>query len=53
MKLVKYTYEDGQTQWFWINREEITISPKFDTKERAEDWYNLHNNWLESPAIIR
>ncbi len=52
MKLIKYTHEDGQTEWFWINREEVTVSPRFATKARAEEWYNLHENWLESPAIL-
>ena len=53
MRLIKYTHEDGQEEWFWINREEVTVSPRYPSKEAAEQWYNLHNNWLESPAIIR
>ena len=53
MRLIKYTHEDGQEEWFWINREEVTVSPRYTSKEAAEQWYNLHNSWLESPAIIR
>jgi len=53
MRLIKYTHEDGQEQWFWINHNEVTVSPRFDTKARAEEWYNLHDNWLERPAIIQ
>jgi hypothetical protein len=53
MKLIKYTHEDGQIEWFWINNKEVTVSPRYPTKELAEEWYSLHDNWLESPAIIR
>ena len=52
MKLIQYTHDDGQIEWFWINRKEVTVSPRFATKARAEEWYNLHDNWLERPAII-
>ena len=40
-------------QWFWINYRKEVVSPNFDTKDEANKWYNLHNNWLESPAILR
>jgi hypothetical protein len=40
-------------QWFWKNCENEVVSPKFNTKDEANKWYNLHNNWLESPAILR
>lgn len=40
-------------QWFWINYRKEVVSPKFDTEDEANKWYNLHNNWLESPAILR
>ena len=44
---------EQEGQWYWINHKGSVVSPKFGTKERADEWYNLHNNWLESPAIIR
>ena len=53
MKMIKYTHEDGTDEWFWINHKEVTVSPRFDSKARAEEWYNLHDNWLERPAIIQ
>ena len=53
MKLIKYTHDDGTQEWFWINHKEVTVSPRYPTKERAEEWYNLHDNWLERPAIIQ
>lgn len=52
MRLIKYTHENGQEQWFWINHKEVTVSPRFDTKARADEWYSLHDNWLERPAIL-
>ena len=51
-KLIEYKHNDGQIEWFWINHKEVTVSPRFATKARAEEWYNLHDNWLERPAII-
>lgn len=53
MKLIKYTHQDGQEEWFWINKEEVCVSPRYGNKQQAEQWYDLHTNWLESPAIIR
>ncbi len=52
MKLIQHTHDDGQTVWFWINHSQKTVSPQFDTKARAEEWYSLHDNWLERPAIL-
>ena len=52
MKLIE-TVGNGFTKWHWENHKGVMVSPYFSTKERAEEWYNLHNNWLESPAIIR
>jgi hypothetical protein len=52
MKLIQYTHDDGQTVWFWTNDKEVALSPQFDTKARAEEWYGLHDNWLERPAIL-
>ena len=48
MKLIE---QEGQ--WWWINHKGTVLSPKFGTKARAEEWYDLHDNWLERPAIIR
>lgn len=44
---------EQESQWWWINHEGTVVSPQFGSKEQAENWYKLHNNWLESPAIIR
>ena len=52
MKLIQYTHDGCQTVWFWINDKEVTLSPQFDTKARAEEWYGLHDCWLERPAIL-
>ena len=38
--------------WYWKNDKGITVSPQFDSKARADEWYGLHDNWLERPAII-
>ena len=45
--------EGGFSTWFWKNQRGEIVSPRYPSKEAAEKWYNLHNNWLESPAIIR
>ncbi len=44
---------NGFTKWYWENHEGKVVSPQFATKERAEEWYGLHDTWLERPAIIR
>ena len=51
MKL-KEVVGNGFTKWYWENYEGKVVSPQFATKERAKEWYNLHDNWLESPAIL-
>ena len=38
--------------WYWKNDKGTTVSPQFDSRARAEEWYSLHDNWLESPAIL-
>jgi len=52
LKLIQYTHDDGRTVWFWINDKEVALSPQFDSKARADEWYGLHDNWLERPAIL-
>ena len=52
MELIE-TVGNGFTKWHWENREGKMVSPYFATKARAEEWYKLHDNWLERPAIIR
>jgi len=47
MKLIE---EAGR--WYWINNKDVILSPQFDSKARAEEWYGLHDNWLERPAIL-
>lgn len=48
MKLIE---QEGQ--WWWINHKGTVLSPKFGSKALAEEWYDLHDNWLERPAIIQ
>lgn len=38
--------------WYWKNDKDMTVSPKFGSKEQADEWYGLHDNWLERPAIL-
>jgi hypothetical protein len=38
--------------WYWENHEGKVVSPQFSTKERADEWYGLHDTWLERPAIL-
>lgn len=52
MELIE-TVGNGFTKWHWENHEGKMVSPYFATKARAEEWYKLHDNWLERPAIIR
>ena len=42
--------KDGQ--WYWINDNGNTVSPSYPTKELAQEWYGLHEIWLERPAIL-
>lgn len=44
---------EQEGQWWWINHEGAVLSPKFGSKALADEWYNLHDSWLERPAIIR
>ena len=44
---------EQEGRWFWINHDKLTVSPSYPTRELAEEWYNLHDSWLERPAIIR
>ena len=39
-------------QWYWRNWLGLMQSPRFDSKARADEWYSLHDNWLERPAIL-
>jgi len=48
MKLIE---EAGR--WYWVNDKNVILSPQFDNKARADEWYGLHDTWLERPAIIR
>ena len=43
---------EQEGQWYWINHENKVVSPRFNTKELAEEWYGLHEGWLERPAIL-
>ena len=43
----------GFKKYYWENDKGVMVSPYFGSKERAEEWYKLHDNWLERPAIIR
>lgn len=52
MKLIE-TVGNGFTKWHWENHQGKMVSPYFATKERADEWYKLHDNWLERPAIIQ
>jgi hypothetical protein len=52
MKLIEVK-GNGFTKWYWENHEGKVVSPQFSTKERADEWYGLHDTWLERPAIIR
>lgn len=51
MRLVEVVGK-GFKKYYWENKEGKLVSPYFATKERAEEWYGLHENWLESPAIL-
>ena len=51
MQLIK-EMEGGFPTWFWKNHKGEVVSPQFDSKARAEEWYGLHDNWLERPAIL-
>ena len=42
----------GFKKYYWENHQGKMVSPYFGSKERAEEWYGLHENWLESPAIL-
>ena len=39
--------------WYWKNDKGMVVSPQFDSKALADEWYGLHDNWLERPAIIQ
>jgi len=47
MKLIE---EEGM--WYWVNDKNVVLSPRFDSKVRADEWYGLHDTWLERPAIL-
>ena len=38
--------------WYWKNYKGMVVSPRFDSKALADEWYGLHDNWLERPAIL-
>ena len=42
----------GFKKYYWENHEGKMVSPYFGSKDRAKEWYGLHENWLESPAIL-
>ena len=44
--------EGGFPTWFWKNHRGEVVSPRFNTKKQANEWYSLHDNWLERPAIL-
>jgi hypothetical protein len=40
MKLIRY--RDGWWKefiWFWVDEDDIKVSPEFDSKEEANQWY--------------
>lgn len=43
---------EQEGQWYWINHKGDVVSPKFGTKGLADEWYGLHDCWLERPAIL-
>ena len=51
MRLIKYTHEDGQEEWFWINRDEVTVSPRYPSKEAAEKFY--FSEYYQAAKAIR
>jgi len=40
MKLIRYR-DSGFDKfvWFWVNDDDIKVSPDFDSKEDANKWY--------------
>lgn len=57
MKLVKYRDAGMHTYtYFYVNSEDRTISPFFDSEKEAEEWLNKHidqfENWKSSRDIV-
>ena len=52
MKLIKVRGPSEEAfSWYWINSNEVVLSPSFCSKNEAMTWYNLHEMWMEDPTI--
>jgi hypothetical protein len=51
MKLIKYKHNEIEIVWFWVSDNDVALSPQFETKEKAYEWYYMHERWLEHPDI--
>lgn len=48
MKLIKEKgYNENEWKYFWINDEEIMMSPTFPKQSLALEWYTMHQEWME------
>lgn len=55
MKLIKEKgYNENEWKYFWINDEEIMMSPTFPKQSLALEWYTIHQEWMEDdrPPVL-
>lgn len=55
MKLIKEKgYNENEWKYFWINDEEIMMSPTFPKQSLALEWYTMHQEWMEDdrPPVL-
>jgi len=50
MKMIKYK-DDKSTdyEYFWVNDNEVRMSPSFPKESIALEWYTMHEEWMEEP----
>jgi hypothetical protein len=48
VKLIQYRdNESDEIQYFWVNSDDVTVSPRFPRKTLALEWFSLHEEWME------
>ena len=55
MKLIKERgYNENEWKYFWINDEELMMSPTFPKQSLALEWYTMHQEWMEDdrPPVL-
>ena len=48
MKMIKHRENESPVyEYFWINDDEVKISPSFPKETLALEWYTMHEEWMK------